>query len=168
MCLTVDEKKTQRMKKKMRGWITVWKVYRVGNPLCFTEEEKKQVCPPIRRGLTLRPGRITSNRPTAQYPYKRSDTHFRCPDDTYDSDGDLEINSGIHVCLTRKSARKYIKTMKENHQTHLKIFRCRAHMVNFVAFGKSYYLKYHYNTAVFHSIMIDEKAWEQALNGDFR
>jgi len=172
MCLTVDDKRTQEFKKGNPTEMTVWKVYQI---------KEGGVYPPLQHhGGYLAPGSICSNRPVTTYPFLPdwevamnrgliADHVGQYKDDR------VFIESGIHVCLTRKDARKYKKSLEFSwNQQHkiLKsnyiIFKCVAHSNNLVAFGRTEFYGTHPNSAVFTKIYIGTIDWHKALKKDFR
>jgi len=168
MCLLVDENKTTEMKKNFGRVLNVWKILNVNIQCRGTDIFVRS---PMQYGYYWRPGKTTCHRPTAQYPYKyRTGRYHICSNDTVNSNGKIEINSGIHVCLTRQAAREYIREMKQHYHknVNLKIFRCEAHIVSLIAAGTCEYHSTHDKMAVFHCVTIGPEDWKKALNGDFR
>lgn len=165
MCLTVDDEKTGKMKKRLSGRQTVWKVYWVHTNFIT---RKECVMSPIRGG-EVKHGNIVSDRASTEYPYTRW-SHGR-PDYTYLESyrKKTRIYAGIHVCLTRKEARRYKKDLQKDHpEKKFVIFKCEGNMSDFVAAGGSQVFSWFYNVAVFTKVSISKRNWNKALDGDFR
>ena len=132
MCLIINRHETAEFFRKHDPdeEITVWKVYKVSG------NKGENICPPFYRGR-ISPGWIISNRRT---------TSIR---------GQTIVARGIHVFLTRESARDYRGCFSS--RVTDRVFKCKAKVSDLVALNLI--------QAVFMKIHITKEEFERGKKG---
>lgn len=140
MCMRKDDEKTEAFRKKKAGkTITVWKVYLVRENMLYS---------PVYGNNAFSWGDIVSDR--EKINRDSWDNRYTDPD----NEKYTIVNRGIHVFLSRKSARGYREKGYDDF-----IFKCTAKIDDFVAVDE------HLERAVFMKIHLSKKEFKRGIKG---